>query len=95
MKTRTLKPKVEKKLNSPKDNLTLKLSNRDHFMYDLFYQNKKIAIFQLSHTSHEFGKKLIGRMARQLGISSNQLKGIEKCTFWGKDFVVNSRLLID
>ncbi|MFH1610559.1 MAG: hypothetical protein ABIA91_01590 [Patescibacteria group bacterium] len=93
MKTRTIKPKIEKKLNSSKDGLSLKLSNRDHFMYDVFYNKQKICVFKISHTSKEYGKRLIGMMARGLGITSSQLKGIEKCIFWGKDFVKKSRLL--
>lgn len=95
MKSNSIKPKVEKKLNSPDYSLSFLLakSPRDHYMYDLFYKNKKIGIFQISYTSREFGKELIGKMARQLGISSQQLIGIEKCTFWAKDFVENSKLL--
>lgn len=94
MKSNTIKPKAEKKLNSSEDNLSLEpLNKRDHCMYNLFFKGVKIGIFQISHTSKEFGKGLIGAMARQLGISSRELIGIEKCTFWGKDFVKNSRLV--
>ncbi len=95
MKSDSIKTKAERKLNSPEDNLCLQpLKKRDHYMYNLFFKGMKIGIFQISYTSKEFGKGLIGVMARQLGISSQQLIGIEKCTFWGKDFVENSRLIV-
>lgn len=94
MKTKTIKKKIEKKLNSPKDNLVLEktVGHRDHFTYNIYYKEKiVVAPFQISRTSKEYGKRLMGLMARQLGISSGQLKGIEKCTFWAKDFIENSR----
>ena len=95
MKTRTLQPKVEQKLNCLEYELVLSptKSPRDHFMYDLFYKKQKIGIFQISYTSNDFGKPLIGKMARQLGISSQELIGLEKCTFWGIDFVKVSRII--
>ena len=95
MKSNSIKTKVERKLNSPENNLRLQLrSKRDHYMYNLFFKGVSIGIFQISYTSKEFGKGLIGTMARQLGISSQQLIGIEKCTFWSKDFIENSRLVM-
>lgn len=96
MKGNKLKSKIEKKFNSTEYKISLvpTKSPRDHYMYDLFLKGKKISIFQISFGSKEFGKELIARMARQLGISSNQLIGIEKCTFWAKDFVINSKLVI-
>ena len=95
MKTNSIKPKIEKKLNSSKDFLEIqRFPKRDHYSYDIFFKDKQIGRLQISHTSSEYGKGLIGTMARQLGISSQDLKGIEKCTFWGKDFVENSRLIV-
>ncbi len=95
MNVRTLKPKIEKKLNSPSDLLRLEATRapRDHFMYSLYFKEKKIGIFQISMGSHEFRNHLIGMMSRQLGISSQNLKDLERCVFWGKDFVENSRLI--
>ena len=94
MKSKSIKTKVEKKLNSQENKLSLQPLKRNHYMYNLFFNNIKIGIFQISYTSKEFGKRLIGIMARQLGISSKHLIGIEKCTFWSKDFVKNSRLIV-
>ena len=95
MKTKTIKRKLEKKLNSPSDNLQLipTISPRDHYMYNLFYKGKKIATPQITRSSKEFGKKLISLMARQLGISSEQLREVERCSFWAKDFIKHSRKL--
>jgi len=94
MKGRKLKTEVEKKFNSPSDKLKIlpTKSSRDHDMYNLHYKGEIVGIFQISRSSREFGKKLTSLMARQLGISSRQLVGIEKCTFWAKDFIEKSRL---
>lgn len=93
MKTSSFKPKVEKKLNSTEYSLCLESAKtkRDHFTYNLYHKNVYLGIFQISFGSKEFGKKLIGLMSRQLGISSQDLRGIEDCTFWAKDFIQRSR----
>lgn len=93
MKTSSFKPKVEQKLNSPEYSLRLESAKtkRDHFTYNLYYKNVYLGILQISFGSREFGKKLIGLMSRQLGISSQDLRGIEDCTFWAKDFIRKSR----
>ena len=95
MTERTIRPAAEQKLNDPKQNLklTAAVGHRDHYMYDLFYNGKKITVFQISRSPQEFGKPLIGKMARQLGISSHQLQEIEKCTFFAQDFIRESRLI--
>jgi len=94
VKRKKIKSKIEKKFNSLSDELKMlpTKSPRDHDMYNLYYKGKMICTFQISRSSREFGKKLVSLMARQLGISSRQLVGIEKCTFWAKDFVRESRL---
>lgn len=94
MKGKDLKKKFERKINSPKENLSLKvLLKRDHYMYEIFYKNKYIGIFQISMGSKEFGKSLISIMSRQLGISSKELTEIVNCNFWAKDFTNNSKLI--
>ena len=95
MNLKKLRNKIELKLNSPKDSLELlsKSSRRDHFMYQVLFKKKVVGIFQVSMGSKEPGKRLTGLMARQLGISSQDLQGIESCSFWGTDFVRSSRLL--
>jgi hypothetical protein len=94
MKSRTITSKFEQKFKSPDLKLDYSVSSkRDHKMYDIYYKGIKIGIFQISHGSSEFGKGLIGKMARQLGINSHQLLGIEKCYFWAKDFIANSKLI--
>ena len=95
MKLKSLKKKFEKKLKSPNDSLDIisKSSARDHFMYSILFKKKIIGIFQISMGTREPGKTLIGLMARQLGISSEEVKGIENCTFWGADFVKKSSLI--
>jgi hypothetical protein len=95
MKGQEIKNKVEKKLNDKELGLQLipSSSPRDHFMYSIYYKSYKIGILQISYSSSEFGKGLIGKMSRQLGINSNQLKGLVSCNFWGKDYVANSHLI--
>lgn len=94
MKGKDIKKKFEQKIKTPDKILTYNiLLKRDHYMYELFYKNKYIGLFKISMGSKEFGKALIGIMSRQLGISSNQLRGIVNCTFWAKDFISYSRLL--
>ena len=88
MKARSFRPKFEQKFSSPRDSLKVEqLSDRDHFMYKIYY-------LQISFGSKEFDKKLRGLMARQLGISSEELIGIEKCTFYAKDFVRKSSKIL-
>ena len=95
MKARSFRPKFEQKFSSPRDSLKVEqLSDRDHFMYKIYYKNEYISILQISFGSKEFDKKLRGLMARQLGISSEELIGIEKCTFYAKDFVRKSSKIL-
>lgn len=94
MKTRKFKPKFEKKMNGENGDVGItKKTKKDHFRYDIHFNNKKVGIFQITHSSREYGKRLMSNMATQLGISVNQLVGIEKCTFYAKDFKNHSRLL--
>ena len=94
MKSKEIKKKAEKKLNSPQDNLALlPITKRDHWMYKIYYKNVVIGIFQLSFGSREIGDVLIGKMSKQLGITSQQFKNMVNCTFWGRDFVISSRLI--
>lgn len=93
MKTSKLRRKIEEKLNDPKHGLRLELTKTHHFMYRLFYKSKYISVFKLSHGSAEPGKRLIGMIARELGINSRQVEGLVSCTFWGKDFVEESLLI--
>lgn len=93
MKRNTIKQKFETKFNNAEFQIkAVPISGRDHYMYDIYCKEKKIGIFQISYSSKEFGSRLIGKMARQLGISSNQLKGVEKCTFYAQDFIEHSKL---
>lgn len=94
MKNKEFKRKFEKKFHSVKDSLIYNiLEKRDHYMYELFYKKRYIGILQISRGSEEPGKRLMGLMSRQLGISINELTGINSCTFWPKDFISKSRLL--
>lgn len=93
MKIKKLKKKIEEKLDSPENFLRLILTKSHHFLYELYYKSKKIAVFRISHGSREPGKRLIGMMAGELGLSSTQLEGIANCTFWARDFVLNSRYI--
>lgn len=93
MKGKIIKRKAENKLNSDENHLKLVPKGGDHYEYDLFYKGVQVGFFQISRGSKEFGKKLVGRMARQIGVSSIQLQGIEKCTFWASDFIKHSKLI--
>lgn len=93
MKGKVIKRKVENKLNSRENHLKLVPIGGDHYEYDLIYNGEQIGFFQISRGSKEFGKKLVGIMARQIGISSAQLQGIEKRTFWASDFIKHSKLI--
>lgn len=91
MKNKSFIKKFKKKFNS--NGLELKVEEvkkRDHFIFNIYHKNKYIVYLQVSRGSREFGKTLIGLMSNQLGISNSDLKGIDSCTFWGKDFLKKS-----
>ena len=94
MKSKEMKRITEKKLNSPNEKLSLiLLPKRDHWMYKIYHMGTVIGIFQISLGSKEFGDPLIGKMSRQLGITTKQFKDLISCKFWAKDFIINSRLV--
>lgn len=96
MRRRSIKRASESKLNSEEFGLELRLASGrsdDHTEYDLLHNGVLLTQYKISHTSHEFGTRLMGNMAKQLGISISQLRGINACPFGPKDFVEKSRLI--
>jgi len=92
-----LADKFESKFNSRKNKLKVrKKPGKKHRTYEVYYNGFKVVPFVMfSHGSRDLTNKPIGLIARQLGIRSRQVRGIESCSFGGEEFVSESSNITD
>ena len=56
-------------------------SQKDHNRYIFRVRGRIYARTMVSHGQHEIGKALVGTIARQIGLSSRELRELVACTF--------------
>lgn len=93
MKINEIKRKFETKFNSPENNLVWRYKSGSHHFYDIFYRDRYIGMLMLSHGNQEIGSILEQKLKRQLGISKEDFRNIERCPFGAKEFVSSSKLI--
>jgi len=58
-----------------------------HPVYERWHQGQLVAITHMSHGRGEVSNRLLGAMARQVGIGGPQFRGAVSCAITGDEFL--------